>query len=159
MKHIRALLVTKGEHLALEFIIRSVITLLHQHQVWRVQPEWLQALHLCLHLLYAHLSLISVLALLPLHHLEDRDRPSQPQRKSQCRMFLFILHLSTHLHVHQRSSLQQDGSSHLAHLQDPRQVFQHHRRYHQVVHPDLHLEAERGKDISGHHLQARHEHH
>ena len=34
---------------------------------------------------------------------------------------------------------------HLGHSRDHCQVFQHHRRYHQIVHPDL--EAERGNDI------------
>ena len=56
VEHISAFLVTKGGHLALVFIIRSAVTLLHQHQVWRVHLRWLQAFHLCLHLLYVHLS-------------------------------------------------------------------------------------------------------
>ena len=124
-EHIVTLLVLGDEHLVSKIIIRSVITLLHQHQVWQDHPEWLQAPHLCLHLLHVHLFLLLVLALPPLHHLEDRERPFHLQRRHQCRMFLFILYLSAHPQVHQRH--------------------QHHRRYHQVVHLDL--EAERGNDI------------
>ena len=144
VEHISAFFVTKGGHLALVFIIRSAITLLHQHQVWRVHLRWLQAFHLCLRLLYVHHSPLSVLDRPQLHHIEDRDRPSQSQRKCHCRMF-FILHLSTHLHVHQKQPLQQDGSSHLAHHLAQHQVFHHLQRYHQIVHHDL--EAERGNHI------------
>ena len=127
VEHISALLVLEGGHLALKIIIRSVITLLHQRQVWQVHPEWLQAFHLYLHLLHVHLFLLLVLALPPLHHFEDRDRLSHPQRRRQCRMFLFILYLSVHLQVHQRQYLQPDGPSHLGHPPDHHQVFQHHR--------------------------------
>ena len=60
-------------------------------------------------------------------------------------MFLFILHLSAHLQAHPRPYLQQDGPSHLGRQHDHQHIFQHHGRYHQVVHLDL--EAERGNDI------------
>ena len=76
VEHISASLVVKGGHLALVLIISIAVILLHQHQVWLVHPRWLQALHLCLHILYVHLSLLPVLVTPPPHHLEDRDRSS-----------------------------------------------------------------------------------
>ena len=153
VEHISAFFVTRGGHLALVFTISIAVILLHQHQAWLVHSRWLQAFHLCLHPLCVHLSLLSVLAIPPLHHLEDRDRPPQPQRIHHCRMSVFILHLGTHLlHVHQRHHLQQDWSPHLVHQLDQHQVFQHLQRHyllhlepHQLVHHDL--EAERGNDI------------
>ena len=60
-------------------------------------------------------------------------------------MFLFILHLSAHLQAHPQPYLQQDGPSHLSRQHHSQHIFQHHGRYHQVVHLDL--EAERGNDI------------
>ena len=141
VEHISASLVVKGGHHALVLISSIAVILLHQHQVWLVHSKWLQAFHLCLHFLYVHLSLLPVLAIPPLHHLEDRNRPSQPQRIHHCRMFLFILH-----------HLQQDWSLHLVHQLDQHQVFQHlqqhyllHLEPHQLVHHDL--EAERGNNI------------
>ena len=131
VEHIKALFVTGDGHLVLVFI-NGMVILLHCHQVWPVHAVYLQAFHLCLHLLWVHLSFLSVLAIPPLHLLEDRDRPSQPQRAHHCRMFSFILHISTHLlQVHPRYHLQQQ---HLPHLEP-----------HQFVHHDL--EAERGNDI------------
>ena len=119
------------EHLALEFI-NSLVILPSWHQVWPVHAVHLQAFHLCLHLLCVHLSLLSVLLIPPLHLLEDRDRPSQPQ-KAQCGMSSCILHLSIQLE-----------QVHHYHLWSP-QPHLHHLEHHQLLHHDL--EAERGNDI------------
>ena len=154
-------LVLSDEHLVLK-IIRSVITLLHQHQVWQDHPEWLQALHLCLHLLYVHLSLLLVLVIPPLHHLEDQERPSthstiqllrniEIQGKAERFISTFhpdyisIIKGAKHQHRSSGQKRQQDRPLHLGHQHDHQDIFQHHRRYHQVVHLDL--EAERGNDI------------
>ena len=44
-EHISASPMTKGGYLALVFIIRSTVILLHLHQVWQVHLRWLQAFH------------------------------------------------------------------------------------------------------------------
>ena len=107
VEHISVILVTKGGHLVLVFIISSAVILLHQHQVWPIHSGCLLAFHLCLHLLLVHLAHLSVLGRPQPHHLEDRDRPPQFCGVHHCRMFLLALHLALHLsHLHHGFHLQ-----------------------------------------------------